>query len=61
MAAAVQPVILSLGAVLSAFNLEELDTQPIEWKGWLPFAFKKSGYKKIEEMDEKDDAYEQVK
>ena len=36
-AAAVQPVILSLGAVLSAIDLDMLDVQTIELKSWLPF------------------------
>ena len=29
--AAVQPVILSIGAVLSAIDLDILDVQPLEW------------------------------
>ena len=37
LAAAVQPVILSLGAVLSAIDLDLLDVQTIEFKNWLPF------------------------
>ena len=36
-AAAVQPVILSLGAVLSAIDQDVLDVQSIEWKSLLPF------------------------
>ena len=35
--AAVQPVILSLGAVLSAIDLDVLDVQTIGLKNWLPF------------------------
>ena len=34
-AAAFQPVILSLGAVLSAINL---DLEPFEWRNWLKFS-----------------------
>ena len=33
--AAVQPVILSLGAVLAAIDLNVLDVQPIEWRNLL--------------------------
>ena len=38
-AAAAQPVILSLGAVLAAIDLDVLnmDAQTIEWKNWLGF------------------------
>ena len=36
-AAAVQPVILSLGAILAAVDP---DIQPIEWKNYLPFVNK---------------------
>ena len=36
-AAAVQPVILSLGAVLSAIDKDVLDIEQIQWKNWLPF------------------------
>ena len=36
-AAAVQPVILSLGAVLSAIDLDILDVQPLNW---FPFIIK---------------------
>ena len=32
--AAVQPVILSLGAVLSAIDIDLLSIQPIEFKKW---------------------------
>ena len=31
-AAAVQPVILGFGAILSAIDSDVLDTQPTEWK-----------------------------
>ena len=34
-AAAVQPVLLSLGAVLGVLNLDELDIQPIEWRNFM--------------------------
>ena len=40
-AAAVQPVILSLGAVMGALDRDVLDVQSIEWKGWMPFINKK--------------------
>ena len=36
-AAAVHPVILSIGALFSAIDLDVLDIQPIEWKNFLPF------------------------
>ena len=38
-AAAVRPVVLSLGAVLGAIDLDVLDVQPvnIEWKKLIPF------------------------
>ena len=36
-AAAAQPVILSIGAILAAIDLDVLDIQPIEWKNWLKF------------------------
>ena len=36
-AAGLQPVILSIGAVLSAINLDVLDVQPIEWRKLLTF------------------------
>ena len=36
-AAAVQPVILTLGAIQAALSLNELDIQSIEWKNFLPF------------------------
>ena len=39
-AAAVQPVILSLGAVLSAVDLDALDVQFTGFKSWLPFISK---------------------
>ena len=38
--AAVKPVILSIGAVLSAFDQDLLDLQPIGWKNYLPFIYK---------------------
>ena len=40
LAAAVQPVILSLGTVLAALDLDVLDVQPIKWKNFLPFTNK---------------------
>ena len=43
-AAAVQPVLLSLGAVLTALDLEALDMEPIDFKSyWMSFAKKKTG------------------
>ena len=36
-AAAVQPVVLSLGAILGALDLEVIDLQPIQWKKLMPF------------------------
>ena len=36
-AAAVQPVILSLGAVLTTINQDVLDVESIQLKTWLPF------------------------
>ena len=36
-AAAVQPVILSLGAVLTTINQDVLDVASIQLKTWLPF------------------------
>ena len=42
-AAAVQPVILSLGAILSAVDLDVLDVQPIKWNNWLPLIRKHRG------------------
>ena len=44
LAAAVQPVLLSLGAVLTVLNQDALDIQPIEMKNWLPFAKKSKKY-----------------
>ena len=38
-AAAVHPVILSLGAILATVDL---DFEPMEWKNWLSFANKMS-------------------
>ena len=40
--AAVQPVILGFGAILTALNQDALDVdvQPIEWKNLLPFISK---------------------
>ena len=36
LAAAIQPIILGFGAILTAFNSDVLDNvQPIEWKYWL--------------------------
>ena len=53
--AAVQPVILSIGALLSAIDLDVLD-EKIEWKNFLPFINKNSksetDYEFVEEMDE---------
>ena len=40
LAAAVQPFILGLGAILSAVDLDSLDIQPIEWNNLLPFVNK---------------------
>ena len=34
--AATQPLILSLGAILGAINLGDLDSQTIELRNWLP-------------------------
>ena len=42
LAAAVQPVILSLGAVLSAVDLDALDVQFTGLKSWLPFISKQA-------------------
>ena len=36
-AAAVNPVILSLGAIFGAVDLDVLDVQSIQWKSWMPF------------------------
>ena len=36
-AAAIQPVILSLGAVLGTIDKDVLDIQAIEWRNLLPF------------------------
>ena len=49
-AAAVQPVILSLGAVLTAFDKDVLNLEPIQWKNWLPYINKleKEGKEDIE-------------
>ena len=42
--AAVQPVLLSLGAVLAALDFETLDIEPIDFKSyWMSFAKKKAG------------------
>ena len=40
LAAAVQPFILGLGAILAAVDLDSLDIQPIEWNNVLPFVNK---------------------
>ena len=48
--AAVQPVILSLGAVLAAIDLDALDVQPIEWRNLLKI-FKSA---KVEDEDEEE-------
>ena len=42
-AAAVQPVLLSLGAMLGAIDLEVLNLQPIELKKWMPYLFEPDG------------------
>ena len=47
--AAVQPVILSLGAVLSAIDLDALDVHSIEFKKWLPFINKQKEMKPVSE------------
>ena len=52
-AAAVQPVILSLGAVLSAIDLDVLDVQPVKWKNWLPFKEDRGISKEVKEAAEK--------
>ena len=49
-AAAVQPMILSLGAILAAVDLD-LDVEPFEWKNWLPFK-KRSRAKNLREAPE---------
>ena len=36
-ATAVQPVILSMGAILAAIDLDTLNLQPIEWENWQIF------------------------
>ena len=41
LAAAVQPVILTLGAVMATLDLDVLDLQPIEWKNYQIFRSKK--------------------
>ena len=48
-AAAVQPIILSLGAVMSAIDLEVLDLQQIDLRSMLPFISKQSCYDKREQ------------
>ena len=48
LAAAVQPVIVSLGAVLTAVDLDIFDMQPIQWKSWLPFINKQASDEKQE-------------
>ena len=35
--AAVQPVILTLGAIFTVIDQDVLDVQSVEWKRWLPF------------------------
>ena len=42
MAAIVSPVVLGLGAVLSAIDQEVLNVQSFEWKSWLPFINKQA-------------------
>ena len=34
---AVQPVILSIGAILTAFDLDVLEVKPVEWRNWQIF------------------------
>ena len=47
-AAAVQPVILSLGAVFTALNHDVLDINPIEWQSFKPFINKQAKNKRKE-------------
>ena len=48
-AAAVQPVILGFGAVLTALNQDVLDVDPIELKSLLPFISKQDKKKTLKE------------
>ena len=55
-AAAVQPLVLGFGAILTALNQDVLDVESIELKGWLPFVNKleesKDEEEEIEYIDE---------
>ena len=56
--AAVQPVILSIGAVFAALNQDVLDVQTIEWRSFLPFINKLAGTLEEEEEAEANRLYE---
>ena len=55
-AAAVQPVILTLGAVLGTIDKDVLDIQAIEWRNLLPFINKQDAEvpKDAKKQDEKE-------
>ena len=53
-AAAVQPVILTLGAIFTAIDQDVLDVQSIEWKRYLPFINKLDKQDKKEAQEEED-------
>ena len=58
LAAVVQPVILSLGAVLGAIDLDVLDVQTIELKNLLPFINKQDETPKEDETLTEDEMIE---
>ena len=51
-AAAVQPVILTLGAIFTAIDQDVLDVQSIEWKRYLPFINKQDKQEAAQEAQD---------
>ena len=49
LAAVTQPVILGLGAVMGAFNMDVFDAQPMTWGIFVPTFNKNAGHRKLGE------------
>ena len=55
LATAVQPVILTLGAVMAALDLDVLDVQPIAWRNWKIFKSEKKESQQEETEETKEE------
>ena len=51
LAAVTQPVLLGLGAIMGALNMDVFDAQPMTWGIFIPTFNKNAGHRKINEEE----------